>query len=98
MVGVIVSILKVKDQTSLVVCAWSIVLNSSFKHHLGNMGFIDSTITLKAVNNYTYIQDSCFPKQQNGQKVCLFNMLVDWDGYGVDLMKWGGFGGFLDDV
>jgi hypothetical protein len=25
-------------------------------------------------------------------------MLVDGDGYGVDLMKWGGFGELLDDV
>lgn len=73
-------------------------LISLFKHHLGNMGFIDSIITLKALSHYNYIQDSCFPRQQNGQKVYLFKMLVDGDGYGVDLMKWGRFGELLDDV
>jgi hypothetical protein len=62
---------------------------SSFKHHSKNLGFIDSIITLKALSHYNYIQDNCFPRQQNGQKVCLFKMLVDGDGYVVDLMKWG---------
>jgi hypothetical protein len=32
-------------------------LISSFNHHLGNMGFIDSIITLKAPSHYNYIQE-----------------------------------------
>ncbi len=39
------------------------------------------------MNPYDYIQDNCFPGQQFGQKVCLFEMLVEGDGCGVNLVK-----------
>jgi hypothetical protein len=36
---------------------------ASFKHHLGNKGYIFNTLALKANSGYDYIQDNCFIEQ-----------------------------------
>jgi hypothetical protein len=58
-------------------------LISSIKHHLGNMGSLDSILMFKSLNPYGYIQDNCFP----GQKNYVFKMSFKRDGCGVDLVK-----------
>jgi hypothetical protein len=59
----------------------------SIKHCPGNMGSLDSIFIFKSLSPYDYIQDNFFLKQQFGQKVYLFKMLIDGDGSGVNLVK-----------
>jgi hypothetical protein len=61
------------------------------------MGSFDSIIMLKSLTPYDYIQDSCFPRQQYGQKIYLFKMLVEGDGCRIDLVKWMQLGGDLEN-
>ncbi len=49
----------------------------SLKHCFDNMCFVYSIFKLKALFNYDYIRDNCFPGQQITQKVYLFKMYVD---------------------
>ncbi len=60
------------------------------------MGSFDSIVMLKSLSPYDYIQDICFPGQHFSQKIYLFKMLVEGDGYGVDLIKRMQLGGDLE--
>ncbi len=60
---------------------------ASFKHHLGNKGYIFNTLALKANSGYDYIQDNCFIEQQLGEKKFMFKMSMDGGGSKCDLMK-----------
>jgi hypothetical protein len=64
---------------------WNLV--ASFKYRLGDIGYISSILAFKTNNGYCYIQDSCFPRQQLGDKLLMFKMSMHGNGSGYDLVK-----------
>jgi hypothetical protein len=58
----------------------------SLKHRPDDNGSIDYILKLKALFDYDYIQDRCFPNQQARQKVYLFKMSVDGATFEFDLV------------
>ncbi len=61
---------------------WNLV--TSFKHWLGNRGYICNILILKANNVYYFIQDSCFPRQQTKENVVLFKIFMHGNISGCD--------------
>ena len=82
-----------EDELNLIFEKWSSLSSSTLnnlihdaRESLGGGGYVDNILKLKKGSMYDYIQDSCFPEQDN-ELAYVFKMSTVGPGSGVDLVR-----------